>query len=60
MGEPYQVFEPADLPGEVVLVGEFATVSEAADAVDAGAGRTVEWRDGGTARSVPADELPAE
>lgn len=56
MDAPYQVFEPADLPGEVVLVDEFETLPEAMASADEGDGRTVEWRDGGTARAVPHDE----
>lgn len=57
MDAPYQVFEPAGTsPGEVVLVDEFDTLAEAEASADAGAGRSIEWREGGTARVVPQDD----
>lgn len=56
MDAPYQVFEPADQPGEVVLVDEFETLPEALAAADGGEGRTVEWREGGTARVIPQED----
>ena len=59
MDEPYQVFEPADLPGEVVLVGERDTLPEAIELASGAPERTIEQRDGGTARVIeyePAGE----
>ena len=58
----YQVFEPSEEPGEVILVAACETFAEASAVASTGEGRTIEIRSGLTARVVagpqPGDITP--